>query len=167
MVSWVDHYLNSPVIWVLGNRAIVYHTNRTWWAEEKRICRSFTRLTGPEARLCEKSVLFFVCNCGRCNSSSCSLSRSQIEEAMTMMMMMMAGSSSADVGREQFGDFFLENWGNLRQDRKTVRASVCPSFFLRLFFYGFERHDAEHQSVEEAAARGWHKDVFSNVRYWD
>jgi hypothetical protein len=96
---------------VLGNRAFVYHTNRTWWAEEKRIRRSacgyFTRLTGPEARLCEKSVLFFVCNCGRCNSSSCSLSRSQIEEAMTMMMM--AGSSSADLGREQLGDVFLEN----------------------------------------------------------
>jgi len=28
---------------------------------------------------------------------------------MTMMMMMMAGSSSADLGREQFGDVFLEN----------------------------------------------------------
>jgi len=64
--------------------------------------RVLTRLTGPEARLCEKSVLFFVCNCGRCNSSS-SLSRSQIEEAM------MAGSSSADRGREQLGDVFLEN----------------------------------------------------------
>lgn len=37
--------------------------------------RVLTRLTGPEARLCEKSVLFFVCNCSRCNSSS-SLSRS-------------------------------------------------------------------------------------------
>jgi hypothetical protein len=69
--------------------------------------RVLTRLTGPEARLCEKSVLFFVCNCGRCNSSSSSLSRSQIEEAMTTMMM--AGSSSADLGREQLGDVFLEN----------------------------------------------------------
>ncbi len=38
--------------------------------------RVLTRLTGPEARLCEKSVPFFVCNCGRCNSS-CPLSRSQ------------------------------------------------------------------------------------------